>query len=149
MAGGATGRRGVRGQEGALSGGPASLADGSGSRIVSRTLAYALVTGLLVGVYAGLVLMATRVLSVSSSVAVAAATLAAAALFSPLRRRVQRAVDRRFNRARYDADQTVAAFAAGLPGAVNLDTVRCDLVTTVHRALEPEHVSVWLAGRQP
>jgi hypothetical protein len=83
-------------------------------RIISRTLAYALVTGPLVGVYAGLVLLATRVLSVSSPVAVAASTLAAAALFNPLRRRVQRGVDRRFNRARYDADKTVAAFAGRL-----------------------------------
>jgi hypothetical protein len=81
-------------------------------RIISRTLAYTLVTGLLVGVYAGLVLLATRVLSVHTPIAVAAATLAAAALFTPLRRRVQQAVDRRFNRARYDADQTVTAFAA-------------------------------------
>ena len=78
-------------------------------RIISRTLAYMIVTGLLIGVYAGVVLLATRVLSVTSPVAVAGATLAAAALFNPLRRRVQRAVDRRFNRARYDADKTVAA----------------------------------------
>jgi hypothetical protein len=81
-------------------------------RIISRTLAYTIVTGLLVGVYAGLVLLATEVFKFHSSVAVAAATLAAAALFSPLRRRVQQVVDRRFNRARYDADQTVATFAA-------------------------------------
>ena len=67
-------------------------------RIISRTLAYAIVTGLLVGVYAGLVLLATRVLSFHTPVAVAASTLAAAALFSQLRRRVQLAVDRRFNR---------------------------------------------------
>ena len=73
-------------------------------RIISRTLAYAIVTGLLVGVYAGLVLLATRVLSVHGPVAVAASTLAAAALFSPLRRRVQHRVDRRFNRARYNAE---------------------------------------------
>ncbi len=75
-------------------------------RIISRTLAYAIVTGLLVGLYAGLVLLATRVLTFHTPVAVAAATLAAAVLFSPLRRRVQQVVDRRFNRARYDADQT-------------------------------------------
>ena len=61
-------------------------------RIVSRTLAYAIVTGLLVGVYAGIVLLATRVVSITTPVAVAASTLAAAALFNPLRRRVQRAV---------------------------------------------------------
>ena len=76
-------------------------------RIISRTLAYAVVTGLLIAVYAGLVLLSTRVLSLSSSVAVAASTLAAAAAFSPLRRRVQHVVDRRFNRARYDADLTL------------------------------------------
>ncbi len=97
-------------------------------RIISRTLAYAVVTALLVGVYAGLVLLSTRVLTLTSPVAVAASTLAAAALFNPLRRRVQRIVDRRFNRARYDAGVTVAAFAARLKDAVDLDTVRGDLV---------------------
>src|SRR5216683_1743201 len=115
-------------------------------RIISRTLAYALVTGLLVGVYAGLVLLATHVRSVSSPVAVAASTLAAAALFNPLRRRVQRAVDRRFNRARYDADRMVAQFAARLKDAVDLDSVRDDLAGVVHAVLEPAHVSVWIRG---
>jgi hypothetical protein len=113
-------------------------------RIISRTLAYALVTGLLVGVYAGLVLLATQVLRFSSPVAVAASTLAAAALFNPVRRRVQRAVDRRFNRARYDADAAAAAFAGRLQGAVDLDAVRADLLGSVAAALEPAHVSVWL-----
>jgi hypothetical protein len=100
-------------------------------RIISRTLAYGIVTGLLVGVYAGLVLLATQVMGVHSSVAVAVSTLAAAALFSPLRQRVQLAVDRRFNRARYDADQAVAAFAARLKDAVDLDSVRDDLAGVV------------------
>jgi hypothetical protein len=116
-------------------------------RIISRTLAYAIVTGLLVGVYAGLVLVATQVLRFSSPVAVAAATLAAAALFSPARRRVQHVVDRRFNRARYDADHTVAAFAARLQDAVDLDTVRADLAGVVQAALEPAHLTVWTAPR--
>jgi hypothetical protein len=116
-------------------------------RIISRTLAYAIVTGLLVGLYTGLVLLATHVLSFSSPVAVAAATLAAAALFSPVRRRVQRAVDRRFNRARYDADTTVALFAAHLKDAVDLDSVQDDLASVVQRALEPAHVSVWISQR--
>ena len=116
-------------------------------RIISRTLAYAIVTGLLVGVYAGLVLLATQVFRFHSTVAVAAATLAAAALFNPLRRRVQRGVDRRFNRARYDADKTVAAFAARLKNAVDLDSVRDDLAGVVHQALEPAHVSVWISHR--
>jgi hypothetical protein len=113
-------------------------------RIISRTLAYAIVTGLLVGVYAGLVLLATQVLRFHSSVAVAVSTLAAAALFNPLRRRVQHAVDGRFNRARYDADQTAAAFAARLKDAVDLDSVRDDLAAVVENALEPAHVSVWI-----
>ena len=117
-------------------------------RIISRTLAYAIVTGLLVGVYAGLVLLATGVLRFHSTVAIAAATLAAAALFSPLRRRVQRAVDRRFNRARYDAEQTVAAFAVRLKDAVDLDAVRDDLADVVQNALEPAHLSVWISGRR-
>jgi hypothetical protein len=116
-------------------------------RIISRTLAYAIVTGLLVGGYAGLVLLATRVLSFHTPVVVAASTLAAAALFNPLRRRVQRAVDRRFNRAQYDADRTSAAFAARLQDAVDLDSVRDDLAGTVHQALEPAHVSVWISQR--
>jgi hypothetical protein len=69
-------------------------------------LAYAILTGLLIGIFAGLVLLATRILSVHTPVAVAAPTLAAAALFNPLRHRVQAVVDRRFNRERYDAEQT-------------------------------------------
>jgi hypothetical protein len=113
-------------------------------RIISRTLAYAIVTGVLVGVYAGLVLLATQVLGFHSSVAVAVSTLAAAALFNPLRRRVQRTVDHRFNRARYDAEQTVTAFAARLKEAVDLGSVRDDLGAVVAKALEPAHMSVWI-----
>jgi hypothetical protein len=114
-------------------------------RIISRTLAYAIVTGLLVGVYAGLVLLTTQVFGVHTPVAVAASTLAAAALFNPVRRRVQRVVDRRFNRVRYDADRMVAAFAARLKDAVDLETVRADLADEVDHALEPAHVTVWTA----
>ena len=92
-------------------------------------------------------LLTTQVFRFHSTVAVAAATLAAAALFNPLRRRVQLRVDRRFNRARYDADQTVAAFAARLKDAVDLDLVRDDLAAVVQQALEPAHVSVWINER--
>jgi len=116
-------------------------------RIISRTLAYTVVTGLLIAAYAGLVLLSTRVLTVSSSVAVAASTLAAAAAFSPLRRRVQHVVDRRFNRARYDADLTVAAFTTRLKDEVDLDSIRADLARVVTGTLEPTHLSVWLRER--
>ena len=116
-------------------------------RVISRTVAYTIITGLLAGVYAGLVLLATHVFGLHTPVAVAAATLAAAALFNPLRLRVQLLVDRRFNRARYDADQTVAAFAARLKDAVDLDAVRHDLASVVHQALEPAHASLWISQR--
>jgi hypothetical protein len=113
-------------------------------RLISRTVAYAIVTGLLIGVYAGLVLLATEVLGFHTPVAVAASTLVAVALFTPLRSRVQQRVDHRFNRARYDADQTVTAFAARLKDAVDQDAVRADLLGVVQRSLEPTHATVWV-----
>jgi hypothetical protein len=113
-------------------------------RLLSRTLSYGLLTGALVGVFAGLVLLTTRVLPFSSPVGVAASTLAAASLYNPLRRRLQRWVDRRFNRTRYDADALVGVFSARLRNAVDLDTVETALLETAARAVEPAHVSVWL-----
>jgi hypothetical protein len=74
-------------------------------------------------------------------------TLAVAALFTPVRRRTQQIVDRRFNRARYDADKTVAVFAARLQDAVDLYAVRDDLANVVRQALEPAQVSVWISQR--
>jgi len=116
-------------------------------RIVSRTVAYAIVTGVLLGVYAGLVLLATHLIGITSPVAVAGATLAAAALFGPLRSRVQQRVDRRFNRARYDAERLLAAFAARLTEELDADAVTEDLARSVHTALEPAHLSIWLSER--
>ncbi len=116
-------------------------------RIISRVISYAIITAMLAAVFAGLVLLATDVLPFKTPVAVAAATLTAAALFSPVRRRVQRAVDRRFNRARYDVDLTVARFAVRLKDAVDLDSVRDDLAAVVQKALEPAHISVWMNER--
>ncbi|HEY5050352.1 MAG TPA: hypothetical protein VII50_05590 [Acidothermaceae bacterium] len=118
-------------------------------RLISRTLSYAIVTGLLIGVYVGLIALTTRALPLSSPIGVAASTLAAAALFTPLRRWVQRIVDRRFNRAHYDAEATVAAFSSGLRDAVDLDRVQEDLVAVVHLSMQPSHVSVWLRERSP
>ena len=115
-------------------------------RLISRTLAYSIVTGLLVGVYSALVTLAHSLVSYKSPLAVAAATLAAAALFNPLRRRVQLVVDRRFNRARYDAEATTAAFAARMQDAADLDEVRSDLLAVANRVLEPAHISIWVRG---
>jgi hypothetical protein len=117
-------------------------------RLVSRTLAYAIVTGLLIGAYAALVAMAHTVVSLRSPLAVAVATLVAVAVFNPLRRRVQRAVDKRFNRARYDAEAVIAAFAVRMRDAADLDEIRADLLAVACQILEPVHVSLWLPGGQ-
>ena len=113
-------------------------------KLISRTISYLIITGLLVGVFAGIVVLTTDVLPFSSPVAVAASTLAAAGLFNPLRKRVQHLVDRRFNRARYDAETIVAAFALRLRDAVDLDTVRHELLAAVDGAVQPAHASVWI-----
>jgi len=117
-------------------------------RLISRTLSYVIVTGCVVGVYVGVITLVSKVLGFSSPVAVAASTLAAVALFNPLRLRVQRLVDRRFNRARYDAEATIASFTARLRDAVDLETVRTDLLEVVNRAVEPSHASVWIRQRE-
>ena len=116
-------------------------------RLVSRTLSYAVVTGVLVGLYVGIVTLATRVLPFSSPVAVAGSTMVAAGLFSPLRKRVQRQVDRRFNRARYNAESTVTAFSAGLRRTTDLEIIQGQLVDVIVRAIEPAHVTVWIRPR--
>jgi hypothetical protein len=117
-------------------------------RLVSRTLSYSLLTGALVALFAGLVLLTTRVLPFSSPVGVAASTLAIAAVFTPLRSRLQRLVDRRFNRGRYDAEALVATFGVGLRNAADLDAIRQDLLETASHAVQPMHITVWLADDQ-
>jgi hypothetical protein len=113
-------------------------------RIISRALAYGLLTVLLGGGYAGLVLGLGQLLGRQSSLVVAGATLAVAAVFQPVRRRVQRAVDRRFNRRRYDAAQTIAAFSARLRQEVDLDTLTAELLAVVEQTMQPTQVSLWL-----
>ncbi len=113
-------------------------------RLISRTLSYLIITGLLAGVFVGIVVLTTDVLPFSSPVGVAASTLAAAALFNPLRLRVQRFVDRRFNRSRYDAEAIVAAFALRLRKAVDLDTVHTEMLAAVTGAIQPSHASLWI-----
>ena len=116
-------------------------------KIISRTVSYALVTGLVAGVYLGCVVVLTRVLPVRGSVGVAVSVLAAAALFSPLRRRVQALVDRRFDRARYDAERVAAQFSVQLRDQVDLDVLGEGLLGVVDHVLAPAHLSLWL--REP
>jgi hypothetical protein len=118
-------------------------------RIISRTLSWALLTLLLGLGYAAVVLGLGRLLPDSSSLAVAAATLAAAAAFQPARRRVQAAVDRRFNRRRHDAAQTIATFGARLRQQVDLDTLTADLLAVVDQTMQPTDVSLWLRRDHP
>jgi hypothetical protein len=113
-------------------------------RIVSRTLAYGLLTVLLGGGYAGVVLGLGQLLGRDSSLVVAGATLAVAAAFQPARRRVQQTVDRRFDRWRYDAAQTIAAFSARLRQQVDLDAVNAELLAVVEQTMQPTSVSLWL-----
>ena len=113
-------------------------------RLVSRTISYVLLTGLLAGVFAGVVVLTTDVLPFSSPVGVAASTLAAAALFNPLRRRLQHLVDHRFNRARYDAEATVADFARRLREASEPDAVETSLLETLGTSVQPAHLTLWI-----
>jgi hypothetical protein len=113
-------------------------------RIISRTLTYGLLTVLLGLGYAAVVLGLGRLLPESSSLVVAAATLAVVAAFSPLRRRVQGLVDRRFNRRRYDAARTVEGFAARLRDQVDLDALHGELLAVVDRTMQPTRTSLWL-----
>ena len=113
-------------------------------RILSRTLAYGLLTLLLGGGYAAVVLLLGRLLGRSSSLAVAGATLAVAAVFQPTRRRIQALVDRRFNRRRYDAAQTIQAFSARLRQQVDLDSLTGELLGYAEQTMQPTQVSLWL-----
>ena len=113
-------------------------------RIISRTLAYGLLTVLLGGGYAGVVLGLGQLFGHDSSLVVAAATLAVAAVFQPARRRVQRAVDRRFNRRRYDTAQTIQAFSARLRQQVDLEALTAELLAVVEQTMQPTQVSLWL-----
>ena len=115
-------------------------------RIISRTVSYVVVTGILVGCYVGVVAVTTELLPFSSSVGIAASRLFVAAAFHPVRRQVQAVVDRRFNRERYDAARTVDAFASRLRDEVDLDVVHGDLLDVAGRAMQPETISLWVAS---
>jgi len=119
-------------------------------RVISRTVSYLLLTGALVGVYAlGVLGVGALVPGERSDLLVAASTLAVAALFRPLRSRIQRIVDRRFNRARYDAARTLESFASRLRDEVEVDNVVNDLGTTVRTSFAPRSVAVWVQRAGP
>jgi hypothetical protein len=113
-------------------------------RIISRTLAYGLLTVLLGGGYAAVVLGLGQLLGRDSSLVVAGATLAVAAVFQPARRRIQALVDRRFNRRRYDAARTIAAFSARLREQVDLDTLSAEVLAVVEQTMQPTKAWLWL-----
>jgi hypothetical protein len=116
-------------------------------RLVSRTISWAVVTATVGGLFVGFVLVfqaALAPLTRSNELTVAGSTLVAFGLFAPIRRRVQRLVDRRFNRSRYDAEQTVVAFAGRLRDEVDLEALRAEILATVTAAVEPSSVSLWL-----
>jgi hypothetical protein len=116
-------------------------------RLISRTVAYLLVTALLLVPYLLILPATSRLAGGAGSLAVAAATLAAAAAFSPLRRRVQALVDRRFNRRRYDAARTVDAFSVRLRDQVDLDALHGELLAVVHQTMQPTQAHLWLRPR--
>jgi len=116
-------------------------------RLISRTIGWALVTGVLLAIFAGGVLAIQALLAgitQGQTLAVAASTLVAFALFQPVRRRVQTAVDRRFDRARYDGERTVAAFAERMRDQVDLAELETDIARTVGSALRPSSTSLWI-----
>jgi hypothetical protein len=118
-------------------------------RLISRTLGYAVITGALGAVFGGLILLLTAVLArftQGQTIAVASSTLVVFALFQPMRRRVQRAVDRRFDRARYDASLTIDSLAGRLRADLDLATVSQEIARTADAAVRPASVAVWLRG---
>jgi hypothetical protein len=116
--------------------------------LINRTLVYGSLTATLLGIYVGTIVVLQELLRAitgqESQLAIVASTLAVAALFTPLRRRIQGFIDRRFYRRKYDARKTLEAFSAKLSQETDLDALRSDLVSVVSETMQPTHVSLWL-----
>jgi hypothetical protein len=155
---GATGNEGLLGWVSAICVALLPLATGAAilryrlydlDRIISRTVAYGLLTLLLAGAYAVVALGLGQLLGQDSSLAVAGATLAVAAAFQPARRRIQAGVDRRFNRRRYNTAQTMAAFSVRLRDHTDLDTLTAEVLGVVDQTMQPTRASLWLRPSPP
>jgi hypothetical protein len=122
-------------------------------RIINRTLVYAALTALLVGVYVGAAVgLGALIRSITSqensSLVIASSTLAVAALFGPARRRIQGFIDRRFYRRKYDAVRTLEDFSTRLREQVDLDSLASELLGVVRETMQPAHVTLWLRSRE-
>ncbi len=120
-------------------------------RIISRTISYVLITGVLAVTYAAVILVLQGPLGAvtgGDTITVALSTLVVAALFQPLRRRAQKVVDRRFDRARFDAERTTVAFAERLRDEVDIAAVTDDLSSTIHEVVRPASLGLWLRGSE-
>jgi uncharacterized protein YacL len=112
--------------------------------VIRRTLIYSALTGTLALIYYISVALLQRLFTAGSPISIVFSTLAVAALFSPLRRRIQDAIDKRFYRYRYDVEQTIASFAISIRDEVDSDRIAKTLISTVDKTIQPEHVSLWL-----
>ncbi len=121
--------------------------------LINRTLVYGTLTLILTGIYVGLVIglstLLRRIISHDSGVAIVLSTVAIYLLFQPLRRRIQRSIDRRFYRRKYDATKTLAAFSAALRQEVDLSHLSEQLVAVVQETMQPAFLSLWLCPSQP
>ena len=121
--------------------------------LINRTLVYGTLSALLALVYVGLIFalqyLLRGIINQNNDVAIVISTLIIAALFQPLRRRIQRIIDRRFYRRKYDAARTLEAFSTTLRQEVNLDQLREELIAVVQETMQPSHVSLWLRPPEP